>query len=786
MSNELQCQILAFQSRLLTLRYLIQAEQVKEYDADWLDSGVTINRDKSGKFAKKIPVAKLGEDVSQSVQSVIATLKSIQTTSDLTLEILSNFIVDPKFRERAGLVAGMNLANSIKSLAQYANVNPEFVTEFDKLNERCLKRLAQQYGDTELAQFLKPDPVPSNISFQQRLELQAAKFQACKDFFELPRTPEETDKLGKKAENLANLLKAGVGIITTAALTIAPEMLFGMFFAGGVVPGVNYLLTSFALTSAASYVTDKTLDLFLKKDSTLRFIIQTVVDLGSAITLSKVSLDLINNLPKIKSDLLGLWSSLKSLNKAVAIIRYHEFTDTRVKNLPKQSKDIVVNSLRYVFDREKLYRDKLIEMGIEESLIDDAIANSKKLIDNSRMMIRVRDEDVASQILDDRFKSTFETNARANPLYVNWRKKIEDATLGVKEVMPFNKKFPDDERPIYGFLVDGSDPIGGSYKKEGDYMNGYGSISMLIDNSVKKTSFFTASDSFRRPGSSPMETSGILAFLPADANSLYDFDLTNKGQIKKILNAVKNSKTIDDLRRVGAMGVKDNKVRYLEFQSFGKITNKEVSNIVVHTNALESKNIGLSIEIFGEEINQGIAKLIKKARKKGIGVFYEQDPDSPFGYVATLKEAAKYDKYLDIFKEGSSLYSHPIFGFNFMNYNSITRLFPKHIQLRDSSAIDFRHNLLREISSSLNNNPIFSKTTDYDLSLHKDWVNRRSMFKEGLTRYITQEGWDEYRQATKTMIEKIKTYDPNFFYDFERYTGREIDFGLESSYIPFQ
>lgn len=60
------------------------------------------------------------------------------------------------------------------------------------------------------------------------------------------------------------------------------------------------------------------------------------------------------------------------------------------------------------------------------------------------------------------------------------------------------------------------------------------------------------------------------------------------------------------------------------------------------------------------------------------------------------------------------------------------------------------------------------------------------MFKEGLTRYITQEGWDEYRQATKTMIEKIKTYDPNFFYDFERYTGREIDFGLESSYIPFQ
>jgi hypothetical protein len=59
------------------------------------------------------------------------------------------------------------------------------------------------------------------------------------------------------------------------------------------------------------------------------------------------------------------------------------------------------------------------------------------------------------------------------------------------------------------------------------------------------------------------------------------------------------------------------------------------------------------------------------------------------------------------------------------------------------------------------------------------------MFKEGLTRYMTQEGWDEYRQTTKTMIEKIKDYDPSFFHDFKKYTGFEIDFELESSYIPF-
>lgn len=364
-------------------------------------------------------------------------------------------------------------------------------------------------------------------------------------------------------------------------------------------------------------------------------------------------------------------------------------------------------------------------------------------------------------------------------------KKIEEATLGIKEVMSPNKKFPDHERPIYGFLVDGSDPVSGSYKKEGSYMDGYGNISLLVDNSVKKTSFFTASDSFKRPGSSPMETSGILAFLPADKNSLYDFDITNIGKVKKILYAVKNSKTIDDLRQVGAIGVKDQKVRYLEFQSFGKVTNKDISGMVVHSSVLDSKNTRLSLEVFGKDADPELFSLIEKAKKKGISVFYEENPDSAAGYVTNLRDAAKYDKYLDIFKEGSSLYSHPTFGFNPFLYDSITKHFQKLIHVRSSSAIDFRHNLLREISSSLHDNPIFSKTTDYDLSRYNDWVHRKSMFKEGLTRYMTQEGWDEYRQTIKTMIEKIKDYDPNFFYDFKKHTGFEIDFELESSYIPF-
>lgn len=786
MSIELQCYVLLFQSQMISLRNLVQAEQVKEYEAEWLDSGKTINRDRGGKFAKKNPAEKLGDKIAQTTKSATEVLNSIQKTSDITLEVASNLLLDSGFRQRAGLVAGMNLANSIKLLAEYARVNPGFITKFDEFNDRCLKHLAEQYSDTELAKFLKPDPIPQNIPFAQHLELQAAQFQACKEFFELPRTPEQKILIGQKVDNLANLLKAGVGVLTATTLAIAPEFLFGMFFAGGMVPGISYLLTSFTLTSAASYFTDKTLDLFnFKEDSTLRHVIQITVDIGSALVLSKVSTDLINDLPKIKEAILDSWETIKAFKKAVSTIKNHELTDFRMKNLPGESKRIVVNSLTYVFKRENFYRNKLIDMGIEESLIDDAIANSKKIIDNSRMMIRVRDKDVASKILDDRFKSTFETNVRDTSYYMEWRKKIEEATLGIKEVMSSNKKFPDPERPIYGFLVDGSDPVSGSYKKEGSYMDGYGNISLLVDNSVKKTSFFTASDSFKRPGSSPMETSGILAFLPADKNSLYDFDITNVGKVKKILYAVKNSKTIDDLRQVGAIGVKDQKVRYLEFQSFGRVTNKDISGMVVHSSVLGSKNTRLSLEVFGKDADPELFDLIKKAKKKGIGVFYEENPDSATGYVTNLRDAAKYDKHLDVFKEGSSLYSHPTFGFNPFLYDSITKHFQKLIHVRQSSAIDFRHNLLREISSNLHDNPVFSKTTDYDLSRYNDWVHRKSMFKEGLTRYMTQEGWDEYRQTTKTMIEKIKDYDPSFFHDFKKYTGFEIDFELESSYIPF-
>jgi hypothetical protein len=104
MSIELQCYILLFQSQMISLRNLVQAEQVKEYEAEWLDSGKTINRDRGGKFAKKNPAEKLGDKIAQTTKSATEVLNSIQKTSDITLEVASNLLLDSGFRQRAGLI----------------------------------------------------------------------------------------------------------------------------------------------------------------------------------------------------------------------------------------------------------------------------------------------------------------------------------------------------------------------------------------------------------------------------------------------------------------------------------------------------------------------------------------------------------------------------------------------------------------------------------------------------------------------------------------------------------
>lgn len=696
----------------------------------------SIPRNPNPSIPKLDPLTKLGDIVAQIQRSATAILGSIQKSSDITREVASNLILDPKFRERAGLVAGMSLSNAIKTVAEYAKVNPEFIAKFDQFNERCLGHLAEQYSDTELAEFLRPDPIPDNIPFEKRLELQAAQFQGCKEFLELPRTEEEKIAIAKKAENLAAFLKTGVGVITSAALAIAPEVLFGIFLTGGTVPSITALLMSFIASSGVSFATHKTLDLFhLKDDSMIRHVIQGVVDIGSALAFSTVAFAFDSVV-------------VKPFVKARTILINHQLRDARIRNLPESSRKVFIDSLTHVFKSEEYYRFQVRATGVDVKLIDDAIANSKKILDKSRLAIRVPDEDVLDKILGDRFMSTFENKARNSSSYMTWRTSVEKAALGIKNI-------PDDERPIYGFLVDGKDPITRTYVKEGNTMDGYGNVSVLINDALKKTSFFSATDTFRRPSASSVETSGIMAFLPFDPNNPYEFTPKDKDKITEVFNMIKNSKTINDLRKAGSIGTEDGKLRYLEFQTFGKVLGSDITDIVFHNSYGRSANYSLSQRVFGED---SITSLVQKLQAKGIKIHHDHSPAIP--KISTLRGASLYDEYLNKIKSRLSHLSKIDKNYKYLDSDLV-------------SIADFRHNLLSSMSQSLNNykyKEFFLRNTELNKS--------QSIYNMGSLGYMTSDQRKEYNSVLNTIIAQVKAFDPNFFDDFEKYTSKKIDFDL--------
>lgn len=715
--------------RFKTLIDPVLEQATKNYDP-------SIPRNPNPSVPKLDPLTKLGDIIAQIPRSATAILNSIQKSSDITLGIASNLILDPKFRERAGLVAGMSLSNAIKTVAEYAKVNPEFITKFDQFNERCLGHLAEQYSDTELAEFLRPDPIPDNIPFEKRLELQAAQFQGCKEFLELPRTEEEKIAIAKKAENLAAFLKTGVGVITSAALAIAPEVLFGIFLTGGTVPSITALLMSFIASSGVSFATHKTLDLFhLKDDSMIRHVIQGVVDIGSALAFSTVAFAFDSVV-------------VKPFVKARTILINHQLRDARIRNLPESSRKVFIDSLTHVFKSEEYYRFQVRATGVDVKLIDDAIANSKKILDKSRLAIRVPDEDILDKVLEDRFMSTFENKARNNYSYMTWRTAVEKAALGIKNI-------PDDERPIYGFLVDGKDPIKRTYLKEGNTMDGYGNVSVLINDALKKTSFFSATDTFRRPSASSIETSGIMAFLPFDPNNPYEFTANDKDKITEVFKMIKNSKTINDLRKAGSIGVSDGKLRYLEFQTFGKVLGSDITDIVFHNSYGRSANYSLSQRVFGED---SITSLVQKLQVKGIKVHHDHSPAIP--KVSDLRDASRYDEYLNKIKSKLSYLSKIDKNYNYLDSELV-------------SIADFRHNLLASMTQSLNNykyKDFFIKNTQ----LNKN----KSIYSMGSLEYMTPDQLKEYNSVLNKIISQVKAFDPKFFDDFEKYTGKKIDFDL--------
>jgi hypothetical protein len=216
---------------------------------------------------------------------------------------------------------------------------------------------------------------------------------------------------------------------------------------------------------------------------------------------------------------------------------------------------------------------------------------------------------------------------------------------------------------------------------------------------------------------------------------------------------IKNSKTVNDLRKAGSIGTEDGKLRYLEFQTFGKVLGSDITDIVFHNSYGRSANYSLSQRVFGED---SITGLVQKLQAKGIKIHHDHSP--AISKISTLRGASLYDKYLGTFKKElpyiSQKKDHIYLGFELL------------------SIIDLRHNILLSMSQSLNNykyKNFLLKNTQTDNKI-------RGIFSSGLQEKISPDELKEYNIVINKMISQIKKYDPKFFDDFEKHTGKKIDF----------
>jgi hypothetical protein len=54
----------------------------------------------------------------------------------------------------------------------------------------------------------------------------------------------------------------------------------------------------------------------------------------------------------------------------------------------------------------------------------------------------------------------------------------------------------------------------------------------------------------------------------------------------------------------------------------------------------------------------------------------------------------------------------------------------------------------------------------------------KSIYGVGLIENMTPDQMTEYNNAIKKIISQVKAFDPKFFDDFEKFTGKKIDFDL--------
>ncbi|MBW4692212.1 MAG: DUF3626 domain-containing protein [Lyngbya sp. HA4199-MV5] len=222
-----------------------------------------------------------------------------------------------------------------------------------------------------------------------------------------------------------------------------------------------------------------------------------------------------------------------------------------------------------------------LEKRFGKKLVQDAEANTKKVLSDADVFVRVGSTDTLEKVLGSGFKTSAELNVTGHSIpnladknYQDARNRVEARTLGydAKTTQP-------GDRPIYGYL--GSSDLNG--QSHADVSRAYGSIAVKLKSDVKDRASFTGADSFKSGIASEVNNPNAASLvsltrhgydrdqLPAHYPSYMKGDQNDQSALQ---NAAK-AKSIDDL----APKLSPTGNAYMEAQVHGGVKPSDIAAI---------------------------------------------------------------------------------------------------------------------------------------------------------------------------------------------------------------
>lgn len=771
--------VLEFQARSLYVQHLLQAESgIKEYAADWLPEAKKVMRDANGRFAST--KAAITKPIEKTVSEVNRTIDTIKEAGTISNDIIFSFLVDPGFREGVGLVSGRATLTAVQKIAKKYNADPRIIKYLENLTKEFTEKIASKFDDKDdiLAQSIRKsgkEKLPENHSLNDKLEFIIGRYKSYVDVLQEPgfKSPtSDQEEIKRRKKILGNAVTAGIwiGLVPSLLFSFGGLALGSLFMSEIGIADYAIVLGRSVIDFFASIIVEYQLEDKNINNPILKYLGYIIGNIIVNNTFHVAYTGLVNTGREIARNIRNPRNFKQEMEECKkisdAIFEQSQKNYKRVKQMSQEDLNTFKSAIETVVKNDNDVYQALISIKGDKNLIDEALENYRKIIDDTKIAVRMPNEDVLDQILKSRFKTTFENNARgtSESSYSKWRHSVEKAMFGIKK-----ETTPDSSRPIYGYLVGKENYIKNTYEKEGKFTSGYGDIAVILDDSIRETTTITGTDSFRNKGASLLSNPGLA--------SLYtETDIKTAPYISAFnirLKQIKEAKTLSEiLGHTGSLKI----APYVETQIFGGVKGSDIKEIVfVDKLSGASINPRLSKRVFGEE---SIDHIIDKIQAKGIQVHSSEARESFQKTLASLGNESlqvvsrKKDNLENTLKKLQAIdISDPL------REDKINKLIA-----------DYRHSIATNVAVKLgvykHKKVIYNASIDSRKTLtttflkHDTGVIDEQAFRNGIFELDNKKISQEYKEGLKVVINKIKQEVPNFFVDIEILTKKKIDFDL--------